>query len=252
MPWIEITCACGCGRSKRAYWQPSSYRPKFFSRECLKSPPPDTASKKWLFTPVMDLAIGRVWRTVSPGHRHATLLKEQPEFRGIPKYMIHYRARRLGLVAPKADTAWSLEEDEILEAFGGELSVEQIRRKLKRRGHRRSLAAIAARLYKRYRRGVTGETLTAMDVARMLGWEWHVIVRWIEKGRLKGFRGGPNGRRWRIHKADLARFIQDEAELLSQRRVDLVVMIPLLDAHPAADDLPRKSRLPQISSVLPP
>lgn len=230
MPWIEITCVCGCGGARRVYHQPSRPRPKFVSRQCLKNPPPGFANRRWVFTPEMDAAIRRAWLSEIPGKRMARARRDVPALADFPKYMINYRARMLG-VAAITETRWTREEDAILEQWAGDLCIERIRLKLKRAGYQRSVAAIALRVNRRYQRGAAGRELTAFDASRILGWEWHVVVDWIKAGKLRALRAAG---RWRIHPADLATFIRDEARLLSQRRVDLERVVELLEEHRAA------------------
>lgn len=226
MPWITIAaCACGCGRSRRVYHQPSRPRPKFVSKGCLKHPPPGFANHRWVFTPEMDAAIRRAWLSEIPGKRWARVLREVPALAAIPRYMVNYRARTLGLAAI-VETRWAREEDALLEQWAGELSVERIRVKLQAAGYRRSVAAVALRINRRYQRGAAGREMSAFDVSRMLGWEWHAVVDWIKAGKLRALRAAG---RWRIHPAHLAAFIRAEARLLSQRRVDLERVIAILD-----------------------
>lgn len=223
---VEITCVA-CGTVRIVRWRVRNPRPQFCSRECSRtSIPLGTANHKYGWTPEMDAMMREVWRTYGRGQKIPALQRDS-RFAGIPKYMLWHHARTLGLAESK-NAEWTPAEDGILEQHAGDLCVEQIARRLKAAGFTRTFGAVANRIAKKYNRGMGGQTYTAADVGRMLGWSATVVFDWIRAGKLYAVRQGTY---YRIHPSEIASFVRREGELLGRRAVDVVTLAKILDEH---------------------
>ena len=229
-PVRSFTCrACGDQFQRRISKRKRAF--SFCSRRCAGVPPIGAAHRKWEFTPPMDAAIRDVFMTRGRGQKIPALLARDPAFALIPRYMIWHRSRILG-VAPVADKRpWSGPEKKILGEHAGDLCVEQIKRRLAAAGFRRTTTAIATRIWRgEVGRGSTvGATMTAPQIARLLGWAGSTVLDWIKSGRLASV---PHGRVHRVHRSMLAAFVRREADALGTHRADLAALIGLLDDYP--------------------
>lgn len=150
---------------------------------------------------------------------------------------VKWRASVLGLCRTKSK-AWTAAEDALLErCLDKSLPVTGIHSRFKRVGLQRSAAAIASRIDLRGL-SVSRSWWTANDVARALAVDAHVVLRWLEAGKLTGKRGpGPSAetapadpRRWlwQIKPGDVRKFMIAHPECWDHRKLRREVLIDLL------------------------
>lgn len=126
---------------------------------------------------------------------------------------------------------WTEAEDAILEE-AAHLLPKQIQRYLKRAGYARSIRAIVSR---RHRHGWTTQDpdwVTAHDLAKALGIDTHVPLRWIAQGLLKPRRretvkGTVSQFHW-LHRRDIRRFIVEHVARVDIRKADKFWLVDLL------------------------
>jgi hypothetical protein len=236
MPHVTITCVCGV--TTQRYVSPSHKgTPRFCSRLCMESAAPiGSVNRKYEWTAERDHAVRVLWSEVPWGQRRQAALRD-PLLAFIPYGAIKWRAMRLGLRRDRYHDGrmWTPAEDAILERFGGEVAAEALQQRLQRAGHHRTLSAIVNRLGKRYQRSAQGAALTAHDVAKILGWEFHAVSKWIAAGDLVAGKSGGGGR-YRITRRSVARFVRAHPETCSKRPVDMAMVVEILDQYPIDEE----------------
>lgn len=163
-------------------------------------------------TEMLDAAIRRFY--LEP--RRSGAMREFAKRYGRSRHWIYYRARQLGVINTRHERRnWTEAEDDILREFA-EKRVEYIARRLKREGYTRSPGAIGARLraigYSADARA-DPDVYTAAQLARVMGVDSHVPIRWITGCGLKAKRTG-SGRTagYAIHRRDLRAWLVASAE----------------------------------------
>lgn len=141
------------------------------------------------------------------------------------------RGSELGLARVK-ETAWSRDEDSILERFG-HLAPTGIRRKLLEAGFARSVTAIQVKLNRnRIKGNLAG--YSACQLAAALGIDVRKVLRWIQQGFLKAERRGTDrtsqqgGDMWWISDRSVRRFVLRFPGEIDLARVEKIWFLNLL------------------------
>lgn len=186
----------------------------------------------------IDAAIQRAYRTAEKSPDLRALAKAL----GRTKGWVKWRAQVLGVQRPyagalgKPHTAWSPEEDQLLEdLLERGLTVSGIHNHFRRKGFQRSIHSILSRTYDR-ELGFDRAWWTARETARALNLDEGVILRWIEKGALKATRAhGPTAdhktttaTQWAIQRQDLRRFLTQNPHAWDHRRVRIEILLEML------------------------
>ena len=147
-----------------------------------------------------------------------------------PNFWLLNRARALGLVVGVLKpTVWDPAEIAILQDHC-DLTDAALQHKLRRAGFKRSLGAIATRCYRlRLPRGGNPDEWSALELSRILGCDAHLVLRWIERGRLKASKRGDGATHsFQIHRKDLRKFLVAWPGEWDHRPVDHLFLIEIL------------------------
>jgi hypothetical protein len=150
---------------------------------------------------------------------------------------VKWRASVLGCCRTHGKN-WTTAEDALLErCLDKSMPITGIYVRFKAAGFQRSLGAIASHIDVRGL-SVTRDFWTASDVARALAVDAHIVVRWLEDGKLRGRRGtGPSAetasadpRRllWQVKPRDVRRFMIANPECWDHRKLRREVLVDLL------------------------
>jgi len=162
---------------------------------------------------ILDAAIRRLYQATPSVGAHRDFCQRH----GVTRQWVYRRAIALGVtVRMRKPGPWSGAEDAILEANACKCP-EQISRELAKRGFSRTPSACADQ---RYRLGIGAlrdrdpDHYSANDLARVMGVDTHVVLRWIERCGLVATLDESHGARgvWRIHRAHLRAWLIRSAE----------------------------------------
>jgi hypothetical protein len=163
---------------------------------------------------------------------------------GWPKHHIYREALRLGVIqAREKEPPWTDREMELLEKWQ-HMDAKVIAKKMRAEGYARTPIAIVLRrrrfLQVRVQEARQDAGLyTSRQLGLCFGIDSKGVVRWIEKGWLKGRRAGTNrtaiqgGDHWEIREKDVRRFVIDYIAHVDVRKVDKFWLVDLLvgDRH---------------------
>ena len=155
-------------------------------------------------TEFLDAAIRRFY--LQPQRRGA--LTDMAQRLGVTRQWISTRAATLGVLpVTRPDTLWTPEEIALLEVHGDKRA-DQIAKILRRHGYHRTAGAVGQRLKHMGVDRFDPDVWSAQDLARCMGVDSHVPLRWIERCGLKARKVGP-GRTgvWEIRRKDLREFL---------------------------------------------
>ena len=160
--------------------------------------------------PEIDAAIKRHYRDVPSRGALGKLVKRL----GVTRQWFAVRAATLGVLPVTRDQMhWLPEEDALLEEHSTKRA-DRIAKIMREHGYYRTQSAIGERL----RRGgfdrFDPDVFNALELAKCMGTDSHVVLRWLDKGQLKGKRIETNGRTaaWEIKRKDLRAFLIASAE----------------------------------------
>ena len=152
---------------------------------------------------------------------------------GISDSFLRRRATHLGLVSPRRrQPSWTRAEDRLLRTVPLH-HLERCAEIFRENGYNRSPGAIATRAERlKISKLARRKTMTASDVARILGVGRTTVTTWCITGYLKAGQLNTGHRRqrsfWAIEPADLRAFIINNLERIDFRKVDRFAIVDLL------------------------
>lgn len=160
----------------------------------------------------IDAAIRRFYGDVQPRGAATALAKRL----GVTRQWLTTRAATLGVLpTTQPDSLWTPEELALLEEHATK-KAERIASIFRRHGHHRTASAIGIQLRLRGIERWDPDVFSATELARCMGVDTHLPLRWIEGGKLKAKRveEGPVGRTaaWEIRRKDLREFLIQSAD----------------------------------------
>lgn len=177
-------------------------------------------------TEYIDAAIRRFYRETQPRGAHTALAKRL----GVTRQWLSMRAATLGVLpVTRTDMRWTADEEALLEEHHTK-KAERIASIFRRHGYHRTPGAIGDRLRTLGIDRLDPDVFTATELARCMGVDSKVPLRWIERHGLKAkrvgssapLRAGPDaatvpvadGRTvaWEIRRKDLREFLIRSAD----------------------------------------
>lgn len=171
-------------------------------------------------------AIDDVIRRLYPGATSKGDVQRLAETVNRPSWWVSKRAAAMGLTMCRFRALpWTAEGDQILREHS-RLGLRALWRKLQKVGAGRTEAAIGVRLKRmRLSRAPDTEDFTARGLGEVMGVDAKTVLRWIEKGWLRG-KEYPGG--WRLKPRDVRAFIMENAAAIDIRKVEKEWFIDLL------------------------
>ncbi len=149
-------------------------------------------------------------------------VKAREAFPGRPQWAIKRRASVIGAATiRKKEPPWSPEEDMVLRENGW-MTPERIGVIFRQRGFSRTVTAISVRM-KRFRVRDGIDTMNANGLAELLDVDIHLVMKWINDGRLKAERAGTTGDnhdRWHISTAAIRQFLVEHPEQYTLTKIE--------------------------------
>jgi hypothetical protein len=160
-------------------------------------------------TDYIDAAIRRFYREPQPRGALTALAKRL----SVTRQWVSTRAATLGVLpVTRPETQWTPEELAIVEA-NAHRRADAIAKLLRSRGYQRTAGAVGQRLKIAGFDRLDPDVWTCTELARCMGVDSHVPLRWIERHGLKARKVGP-GRTgaWEIRRKDLRDWLIRSAE----------------------------------------
>lgn len=205
--------------------------------------------RSWKATPELDARIISEWALLD-GKKKGEVGNLADRL-GVPRWWLSDRASALGLtIAHKKEPPWTKAEDLLLEQVPLHRP-EEAARIFREHGFQRSPTAIVVRCKRRgLSRRATHESLSAAEVARILGVDGKWVTSRCIDGRLVGGRRGSQrlaqqgGDAWAIRPEDLRQFIIDNVHEIDLRKVEKFGFMWVLAGPQDATELRRRGVKP--------